>query len=49
MEVNFGIKIFVSASIDYISTEPFTYALYIVIGIMLEVFIPCYHLVACIA
>ncbi len=37
LEVNFGKQIIVSASIGYLSTEPFTYAIYIVIAIMLEV------------
>ena len=37
LEVNFGKQIIVSASIGYLSTEPFTYAIYIVIAIVLEV------------
>ena len=37
LEVKFGKQIIVSASIGYLSTEPFTYAIYIVIAFVLEV------------
>ena len=37
LEVNFRKQIIISASISYLSTEPFTYAIYIVIAFVLEV------------